>query len=251
MQNFVILGGFCTFAAVFIVKRYEISSLYPYRLYRDFCRPNCDVILQRDATCYYGIRFLSTRRHYRSDNNQDDGIVRRIEEMKRIQFMAPVDWMRGKLSGNQSITYDTHRAYETPTGNVVTADDYQPRLIAKVKGVGTPRKIRFFQVRTKTSVNMTATAKRNLALMGGVGALFGSLVSAKSSAIYIAVSALCPKGITLRAFLAPIIREALSDKLPRIEIADGVVIVNPWVSTDTPNVPVSQEILDKFASELS
>lgn len=171
--------------------------------------------------------------------------------MKRIQYMAPIDWMRGKLSGNQSLTYDTHSAYDTPTGDVVAADNYQPRLIAKVRGIYTPRKIRYFQVRTRTTVNMTAAAKKNLALMGGVGALFGSLVSDKSSAIYIAVSALCPKGMTLRAFLAPVIRAALAAKLPDIEIADGVVIVNPWVSTDTPNVPVSQAILDKFADELS
>lgn len=171
--------------------------------------------------------------------------------MKRIQYMAPVDWMRGKLSGNQLLTYDTHSAYDTPTGDVVAADNYQPRLIAKVKGAFTPRKIRFFQVRTRTSVNMTAAAKRNLALMGGVGALFGSLVSDKSSAIYVAVSALCPNGMTLRAFLAPILRAALAAKLPQIEIADGVAIVNPWVSRDTPNVPVSQAIFDKFAGELS
>ena len=171
--------------------------------------------------------------------------------MKRIQYMAPVDWMRGKLSGNQSLTYDTHSAYDTQTGDVVTADNYQPRLVAKVKGINTPRKVRFFQVRTRTSVNMTAAAKRNLALMGGVGALFGSLVSDKSSAIYVAVSALCPKGITLRAFLAPIVRAALAAKMANIEIGDGVIIVNPWVSTDTPNVPVSQLILDKFAGELS
>lgn len=171
--------------------------------------------------------------------------------MKRIQYMAPVDWMRGKLSGNQSLTYDTHSAYDTPTGDVVAADNYQPRLIAKVKGIYTPRKIRFFQIRTRTTVNMTAAAKKNLALMGGVGALFGSLVSDKSSAIYIAVSALCPKKMTLRAFLAPIIRAALAAKMTNIEIADGVAIVNPWVSTDTPNVPVSPVILNKFADELS
>ena len=171
--------------------------------------------------------------------------------MKRIQYMAPVDWMRGKLSGNQLLTYDTHSAYDTPTGDIVAADNYQPRLIAKVKGIYTPRKVRFFQVRTRTTVNMTAAAKKNLALMGGVGALFGSLVSDKSSAIYIAVSALCPKVMTLRAFLAPVIRAALAAKLSQIEIADGVVIVNPWVSTDTPNVPVSQAIINKFADELS
>ncbi len=171
--------------------------------------------------------------------------------MKRIQYMAPVDWMRGKLSGNQSLTYDTHSAYDTPTGDVVAADNYQPRLIAKVRGMYTPRKIRYFQVRTRSTVNMTAAAKKNLALMGGVGALFGSLVSDKSSAIYIAVSALCPKKMTLRAFLAPIIRAALAAKMTNIEIAEGVTIVNPWVSTETPNVPVSPVILNKFADELS
>lgn len=93
--------------------------------------------------------------------------------------------------------------------------------------------------------------RHNLALMGGVGAIFASLIKNKSAQIYSDCVRVCPKGWPLRAFLAPIIRSGLDNKLSNIAIADGVSIVNPWVSSDTPNVPVRSEIITKFASELS
>lgn len=53
LQNLAISDGFCTFAAVFIRKRYEITSFNRSRLYSDFCQRYCDVLMQRDAPCYY------------------------------------------------------------------------------------------------------------------------------------------------------------------------------------------------------
>lgn len=87
--------------------------------------------------------------------------------------------------------------------------------------------------------------------MGGVGALYASLVRDKSAQIYKDCERVKPAGKTLRAFLSPILRAGLSAKNAVIVVADGVQIVNPWVSSDAPNVPVSAVILDKFSSELS
>lgn len=170
--------------------------------------------------------------------------------VKRVEYIVPIDYMRGNISGCQTITYDGGRAYETSVGDRVTADDYRPSLITMVSTnrYGTKK---FFQVRTKTTINMTATVKHNLAIMGGSGALFASLLSHKDADIYAQCVAAKPKGITLRQFIVPLMRNALNEKVSRIEIASGVYIVNPWVSAETPNVPISQAILDKFNSELS
>lgn len=87
--------------------------------------------------------------------------------------------------------------------------------------------------------------------MGGAGALFASLVSDKTTAIYAACVAACPRQMSLRMFIVPTLRRGLAAKNSIIEIEDNVGIVNPWVSADTPNVPVSAAILDKFNSVLS
>lgn len=124
-------------------------------------------------------------------------------------------------------------------------------MVAKVAHLYEPWRIKYFQVRTRSSINMTATMRHNLALMGGVGALVGSLLRHKESAIYAACLAACPKYCSVRQLVSPALRAGLDQKSATIAIADGVSIVNPWVSSATPNVPVSAEIIAKFSSELS
>lgn len=171
--------------------------------------------------------------------------------VKRIAYILPVKHIRGNISGRQDLNYDGADAYSIADDDAVSAANYQARVIAKVLGVGTRFALPYFQVRTRTTVNMTPAMRRNLALMGGSGALFASLMSDKSTAIYTACKAATPKGWTMRAYICPIIRNALAAKMSDITIADGVTIVNPWVSSATPNVPVRPEIIDKFNSELS
>ena len=93
--------------------------------------------------------------------------------------------------------------------------------------------------------------RHNLALMGGVGAIVGSLLRNKNTAIYAACVAACPKHCSVRQLVSPALRAGLQQKSATIVVADGVSIVNPWVSSETPNVPVSAEILAKFSDELS
>lgn len=161
--------------------------------------------------------------------------------------------MRGSLSGQQALTYTPEliKGYAVASGTKETANDYQPILVAKVARFGTTKQLRFFQVRTRSSVHMTANYRRNCALMGGVGALFAGLVNDKNAQIYKDCVRVCPGKMSLRAFLSPILRAALAAKSASITVADGVVIVNPWISSATPNVPVAADVLDKFSSELS
>lgn len=173
--------------------------------------------------------------------------------MKRIEYILPIDYLRGNISGTQDLSqsYDGGSGYSVPAGSKVSAGDYQPIMVAKVAHMSTRKMFRYFQVRTRTSVNMTAALRHNLALMGGAGALFASLVSDKTTDIYIACAGVVPRGETLRAFIIPLLRAGLAAKDPVITISGNISIVNPWVSSATPNVPVSQTILDKFSDELS
>lgn len=110
---------------------------------------------------------------------------------------------------------------------------------------------RYFQVRTRTAVNMTAAQRLNLAVMGGAGALYSSLLRHKDAPIYNACVAACPVKMSLRQFVFPALRAGIRDKLAALAIAEGVEIVNPWVSAAEPNVPISTAVHDKFAAQLS
>lgn len=160
--------------------------------------------------------------------------------------MMPVDSMRGNISGRQDIEYDGADAYSVRDGNRVTAANYQPRVVAKVMHDARPDRIKYFQVRTMTSINMTNGMRMTMALMGGAGAIYASLISDKTTHIYDDCVAACPKNMTLRQFVLPILRDGLRAKQPQIVIAPDVVIDNPWIYGGPVNVPVSQEIYDKF-----
>lgn len=173
--------------------------------------------------------------------------------MKRIIYSAPVESMSGNLSGRQNLTYGGQgvEAYDIQTGSRVSADVYQPRIVAACGGRW---RRNYFSVRTRSTVNMTARARLTMALMGGAGAIYAALLSDKTAQIYNdCVTAWESSGNTesFRAFMIRIIRPALSAKSATITIAQGVTIVNPWISSATPNVPVSQAVLDKFADVLS
>ena len=173
--------------------------------------------------------------------------------VKRIEYIAPIEYICGNISGRQQLTYTSGggSGYDAPSGVKTSALDYSPRMIARIRHINGRYLCKYFQVRTRTSVNMTAAYRRNLAIMGGAGALFASLVNHKSAQIYNDCVSACPANISLRAFVVPLIRSGLSAKSAHIQISDAVYIVNPWVSNDTPNVPVSAAIIDKFSSELS
>lgn len=165
----------------------------------------------------------------------------------------PIDYVRGSLSPRQSLVYSEYgaAAYDVPTGEKVSARDYQAVLVAKVARLNSANRLTFFQIRTRSTVNMTAASRHNCALMGGVGAIYSSLVRDKSAQIYKDCMQVKPAGKTLRQFLSPILRAGLAAKNAAIVVASGVNIVNPWISSDAPNVPVSAAVLQKFSSELS
>lgn len=99
--------------------------------------------------------------------------------MKRIEFIAPVESMRGNLSGNQSLEYDKNNnpAYEAPDG-VQYALNYQPRFIGAKRGSDG---LKYFAVRTKTATNLKATTRRAMAIVGVIAAIRSALMLAHAA----------------------------------------------------------------------
>ena len=171
--------------------------------------------------------------------------------MKRIGYISPIEYVSGNISGRQDLEYNGGAAYDIAAGSRASADDYAPRVVACVRDLYGKRMMKYFAVRTRSTVNMTARMRHNLALMGGVGAIFAALLSDKTAQIYIDCLSACPKDWTLRQFVTPKLRAGLSAKTDTITIADGVTITNPWVHTGTQTITLSPDIINKFNSELS
>lgn len=171
--------------------------------------------------------------------------------VKRIGYISPIEYVSGNISGRQVLDYDGGAAYDIATGSRKSADDYEPRVIACVRDLYGKHQIKYFVVRTRTTVNMTARMRNNLALMGGVGALFAALLSDKTAQIYVDCLTSCPVNMTLRQFVTPKLRAGLAAKMDTITIAEGVTITNPWVHTGTQTLTISPDIINKFNSELS
>lgn len=178
--------------------------------------------------------------------------------MKRIEFIAPVEAMRGNLSGAQKLEYptDNQGAYEGPVGSVNYARNYSPRFVgAKIARNGR----KYFTVRTKTANHLTAKAKKAMAIMGGTGAIIGSILRDKTATIYTNLYGAWAKAQelgdsrTFRTWLNSHVRQMLIDKqvTHHVQVASfGQDIDNPWMKSGNLNVTVSNAILWKFATEL-
>lgn len=99
--------------------------------------------------------------------------------MKRIEFIAPVESMRGNLSGNQSLEYaeNNNPAYQAPNG-VQYARNYQPRFIGAKRGSDG---LKYFAVRTKSATNLKASTRRAMAVVGVTAAIRSALMSAHAA----------------------------------------------------------------------
>lgn len=180
--------------------------------------------------------------------------------MKRIEFIAPVEAIRGNMSGAQKLVYaeNDNPAYNSPMGQRNYARNYRPSFIGAKRAKDG---LKYFSVRTKSAVGMTLKAKKAMALLGGTGAIFGSIMRSKTSELYANLYAqwieLQQMGSkkTFKQSVCDVIRQGLINKVAEIPYAGprGVVnITNPWNYTgETPNVSIGLDTTAKFWTELA
>jgi hypothetical protein len=180
--------------------------------------------------------------------------------MKRIEFIAPVEAVRGNLSGRQDLRYaeNNNKAYESPAGSVNYARNYTPRYVgAKIAATGA----KIFSVRTKNAVNMSPKAIKAMALLGGTGAIVGAILANKTGAPYANAYAqwleLKNLGSTdsFRKTLSGWVRKALVTKSQFINFTGPrplTTINNPWYDgSQTAGATISQSVLVEFWGQLA
>lgn len=183
--------------------------------------------------------------------------------MRKIEFIAPVESMRGNLSGAQkNLVYPTNdnRAYESPVGSRNYARNYQPIFVGAKRASDN---LKYFAVRTKTAIGMSTLQKRTMSLLGGCGAIVAAILRDKSAQLYTdtlaayeyAKSKNGAHTKSFREYLTWQIKGNLLAKNPACFIGakDNITIVainNPWHSTGygpaALNVDVTDESLAKF-----
>lgn len=175
--------------------------------------------------------------------------------MKRIEFIAPVESMRGNLGSKQALVYapNNNRAFDSIEGQLNPALNYEPRLI------GAKGKRNYFCVKTKSSNHLTTLAKTTMANLGGVGAVYGAIVRDKSQMLFINAQA-CYHDAQIegyegsfRKYMYGFIKPALDNKVVIIVESTNhyVEITNPWTDRGVWELPISVNVVAKFWLQLA
>lgn len=182
--------------------------------------------------------------------------------MKRIEFIAPVNAMRGNLGETQrDIVYPTHdnSAYDGPVGERNTARNYNPIIVGAIRANGRA----YFCVRTKTTNHLTPLAKKSMATMGATCAVYAAMkkdasIAAKMDEVFTFMIPSLPAGATPRSYFMERITLALSNKDALIDLSAGSIefkVINPWAykgeSEGAFTINVKAEIVVKFWDELA
>lgn len=185
--------------------------------------------------------------------------------MKRIEFIAPVESMRGNLSGNQVLEYPTENnaAFEAPNG-LQYARNYQPRFIGAKRAKDGKK---YFSVRTKSATRLNAKTREAMALTAGI-AIVRSHLKRYQTASYLMLQAILLDHLafnpsfpdkTFTKWLDGILRNMLSTKsasktvVPRAgsQGLSTVTIYNPWVDEVHSHEGYNAEQLAKFWMQLA
>lgn len=180
--------------------------------------------------------------------------------MKRIEFVLPVESMRGNLSGEQTLVYaqNNNPAYEAPNGTQY-ARNYQGRYIgSKVSKSG----LKYFNVKTKSATVLNDSTRLTMGTLAAVSAIRSALMKdhAQDYAQIIANLVMeVTQGIlsgTGKRTVMSLFFEKVSAMLQGMQDtvtftgSTPVVVSNPWCAVQTSGsvvLTISQPVWVKYA----
>lgn len=172
--------------------------------------------------------------------------------MKRIEFIAPVEAMRGNLGSKQDLEYGANgeHAFESDANKTNYAKNYQPRFIgAKVSRTG----LKYFAVKCKTAVKTSAAWLLQCALMGAIAAIYGVVIANASLRNALATEFKNAQAAgytaTFHKWVTNAIRSALAAKSATITVSgpkQTITLGNNPFSTAETAIEISNDLLVKF-----
>ena len=177
--------------------------------------------------------------------------------MKKIEFLAPVEAMRGNLGSKQELTYgaDQTSAYDAAAGQRNYANNYNARFIgAKVARTG----LKYFAVKVRSAVKNTAAWLLQCALMGATAIIYGIALadSAHIDALKLQYTLEIATGYTgtFHKWLSNKIRECLAAQMSTITIVGPSASINlgnnPFSNAATA-IQIANKYLVKFWKQLT
>lgn len=183
--------------------------------------------------------------------------------MKRIEFIAPVEAMRGNLSGTQTLVYakKNNPAWDAPEGKSY-ARNYKPRFIgAKRAATGATT----FQTKVRSAINNSTKVKVAQAVLGSMPMLQNGVESnlTINGDLYACYEASKQKkqGYSLRKYFIEKVQSQLSRGASTISIVErsGRITItcsfaNPYIKpgiSQAETIGFEVEIVDKFFDQLS
>lgn len=179
--------------------------------------------------------------------------------MKRIEFLAPVEAMRGDLSGgNSQILYQGgKRAYDVDDNVVAKPENYNKGYVGAKSFNGK----KYFSLKTKTQTALNAAGRLRMAAFGGACSLaraaFKNLdLIANLQTIFLAEhNAGRANQSSPTRWLQTKVYPMLKNKTASVTLQGGgvtVTIDNPWVAGGSgTDVTIPQDVKTKFSSALS
>ena len=181
--------------------------------------------------------------------------------MKGIEFIAPVEALRGNMSGKQTLVYaqNDNPAFDAPQGRQY-ARNYKPRYIGYRRAKD--GKV-YFGVKRRSATKVDAASKITMAALGTIQDLKKTF---KDESIQITVSGLTGPywGWILRAYQTGINEGEIDPSTSVDKWIDGLLIIvlyvrinpnipkvsfsipNPYTTPDLTTVPISQRNFIKF-----
>lgn len=175
---------------------------------------------------------------------------------KRIEFLAPVESMRGNLSGSQDLVYaeNDNRAYEAPAGRTNYARNYNTRYIGNKRSSDG---LKYFGVKTKSATTTSPNSLLAMAAMGGAAAVYNAMKAAGGTK-WSQVQYNYNEGFkniykSLRQYAMNVIMQALRAKTENITFGGPTVATypNPWRQPQQTELNIGNRALTKFWTELA
>ena len=188
--------------------------------------------------------------------------------MRRIEFIAPVEAMRGNLSGNQELRYptDNNKAWDAPADKRSYANNYGTRYVGAKRSRDGHK---YFAVKQRSATLINDNTRQQMALLACSSVIANILmqdlrVMTQLQEFFLA-SAASRNGWTLKRYLQDGARQGLAGKTHITFIAEGdvsvqetsITISNPFINTALPaggydiNQYFPVELLVKFFPQLS
>lgn len=181
--------------------------------------------------------------------------------MKRTSFIAPVEAMRGNLSGKQDLRYanENNKAFDAPEGRQY-ARNYRASYIGARRAKDG---LTYFTVKTKSATKIDADSLLRMACLGATGAVVGSILRQKKGTFFTdllriygaqQIQGIVSQETSFRKWLFTNIYLAFNTKAPAAEFKAVVgtttvrqIVANPFIgNVQTSGAEISKEILAKF-----